>query len=71
MVERIDVDPVGRIARAYIRKFPAPSGLNAGKLSIGFIAGVGDAELQIVFPPVDIVEIPLVIHGRVLVPAAA
>jgi hypothetical protein len=71
MVEKVDVDPVGLTARAYIRRFPAPSGLDAGKLSFKLVAGVRDEQQKIVFPPVDIVEIPLVLHGRVLVPAAA
>jgi len=41
MVEKVDVDLVGRIVRCYIRKFPAPSDLDAGKLSFGFLAGAG------------------------------
>jgi site-specific DNA recombinase len=32
MAEKVDVDPVGRIARCYIRKFPAPSCLGTGNL---------------------------------------
>jgi hypothetical protein len=70
MVERIDVDPVGRTAHCHIRKFPAPSCLGTGNL-LQVVAGVRDEQQKIVFPPVDIVEIPLVLHGRVLVPAAA
>jgi len=35
------------------------------------VAGVRDEQQKVVFPPVDIVEIPLVARGRVLVPAAA
>jgi len=58
-----------RTTRAHLRKFPAPSLLDAGNLVL--VAGVGDEQQKIVCPPVDIVEIPLVIHGRVLVPAAA
>jgi hypothetical protein len=34
-------------------------------------AGVRDKQRKIDFPPVDIVEIPLVLHGWVRVPAAA
>jgi len=40
MVERVDVDPVGRTARAYIRKIPAPSLLGAGNL-LQVVAGAG------------------------------
>jgi site-specific DNA recombinase len=40
MVERVDVDPVGRIARVYIRKFPAPSLLGTGNL-LQVVAGAG------------------------------
>jgi hypothetical protein len=32
MVERVDVDPVGKTARCYIREFPAPSLLDTGNL---------------------------------------
>jgi hypothetical protein len=32
MVEKLDVDRVGKIARAYTRKFPAPSCLGTGNL---------------------------------------
>jgi len=35
------------------------------------VAGVRDKQQQIVFPPIDIVEIPLVARGKVLVPLAA
>jgi hypothetical protein len=59
------------VARCRIKKFPAPSDLDAGKLSFKLVAGARDAKLQIVFPPVEVVEIPLVTRGTVLVPVAA
>jgi DNA invertase Pin-like site-specific DNA recombinase len=40
MVEKVDVDPVGRTARCYIRKFPAPSSLDTGNL-LKMVAGAG------------------------------
>jgi len=40
MVEKVDVDPVGRVARCYIRKFPAPSCLDTGNL-LRMVAGAG------------------------------
>jgi len=68
MVEKVDFDPVGR--SAHMRKFPAPSCLDTGN-PLGLVAGVGDEQQKIAFPPVDIVEIPLVVRGTVLVPLAA
>ena len=53
-----------------IRKFPAPSCLDTGNL-LRMVAGVRDEQQKIVFPPVDIIEIPLVARGTVLVPVAA
>lgn len=35
------------------------------------VAGVRDEQQKVVFPPVDVIEIPLVARGRVLVPASA
>jgi site-specific DNA recombinase len=70
-VERIELDAEKRVAVCRIKKFPAPSGLDAGKLSFKMVAGVRDEQQKIVFPPVDIVEIPLVARGTVLVPLAA
>jgi len=70
MVEKVDVDPVGRTARCYIRKFPAPSCLDTGNRS-RLVAGVRDEQQKVVFPPIDVVEIPLVARGTVLVPLAA
>jgi DNA invertase Pin-like site-specific DNA recombinase len=70
MVEKVDVDPVGRIARCYIRRFPAPSCLGTGNL-LQVVAGAGVEQQKVVFPPVDVVEIPLVARGTVLVPLAA
>jgi hypothetical protein len=35
------------------------------------VAGAGAEQQKVVFPPVDIVEIPLVARGTVLVPLAA
>jgi hypothetical protein len=49
-------------------KFPVPK-TTPGILDL--VAGVRDEQQKIVFPPVDIVEIPLVARGRVLVPATA
>lgn len=40
MVEKVDVDPVGKTARCYIRKFPAPSLLGTGNL-LQVVAGAG------------------------------
>ena len=40
-VEGIELDAEKRVARCRIKKFPAPSDLDAGKLSFGFIAGAG------------------------------
>ena len=40
MVEKVDVDPVGRTARVYMRKFPAPSFLGTGNL-LQVVAGAG------------------------------
>lgn len=40
MVEKVDVDPVGRTARVYMRKFPAPSCLGTGNL-LQVVAGAG------------------------------
>jgi hypothetical protein len=57
------------VAVRRIKKFPAPSCLDTGNLVL--VAGVRDEQQKIVFPPVDIVEIPLVAHGRVLIPATA
>ncbi len=40
MVERVDVDPVGKIARCRIRKFPAPTCVDTGNL-LRVVAGAG------------------------------
>ncbi len=70
-VEGIEVDPKERIARVRIRKFPAPETLDAGKLSFAVVAGARCKHQKIAFPPLDVIEIPLVHRGSVLVPAAA
>jgi DNA invertase Pin-like site-specific DNA recombinase len=70
-VEGIELDAEKRVARCRIKKFPAPSDLDAGKLSFGFIAGARVDLQKTVFPPVEVVEIPLVTRGTVLVPVAA
>ena len=70
-VEKIEVDPKKRRARVHIRQFPAPSSLDTGKLSIDVVAGARDEHQKIAFPPVDVVEIPLIRRGNVLVPVAA
>jgi hypothetical protein len=70
VVEEIKLDAEKRVAACRTKKFPAPNVLDAGNL-LRVVAGVRDEQQKIVFPPVDIVEIPLVLHGRVLVPAAA
>jgi hypothetical protein len=40
-VEGIELDAEKRVARCRIKKFPAPSDLDAGKLSFGLVAGAG------------------------------
>jgi len=50
------------------RKSPAPRGTGD---SVFLVAGVRDKQRKIDFPPVDIIEIPLVARGTVLVPLAA
>jgi hypothetical protein len=66
----VDVDPVRQATCRYIRRFPEPSSLGTGN-PLRLVAGVRDKQQQIVFPPIDIVEIPLVARGKVLVPLAA
>ena len=53
----VELDAEKRVAVCRIKKFPAPSCLDAGKLSLKLVAGMRDEQQQIVFPPVDAIEI--------------
>jgi hypothetical protein len=70
-LDGIEVDPQKRIAQVRIKKFPAPSVFGTGNHLLGLVAGARTEPQKTPFPPIEVVEIPLVAHGTVLVPAAA
>jgi hypothetical protein len=69
-VEGIELDAREGKAAARIKKFPAPKWIDAGNLLV-LVAGARSEHQKILFPPVDVVEIPLERRGNVLVPVVA
>jgi hypothetical protein len=70
-LDGIEVDPKKRIAQVRIKKFPAPTVFGTGNHLLAVVAGARAEPQKTPFPPIQVVEIPLVAKGNILVPAAA
>ncbi len=70
-VERIELDVEEKRALLHIKRFPAPSSLDTGNRLLVLVAGARYEQEKKLFPPIDLVEMPLDSRGTTLIPMAA